>query len=258
MPASIYRTLAGALLCAGACTPARAQDPLRITASQQNLWANYFGNHAVSRRWGLHLEGQWRREGLGERWMQLLLRSGVNCYLAPGVTLTGGYAFVKTSPYGEYPVAATFPEHRIWQQALVQHKLGRRTAMQHRYRLEQRFIGQVRLAPEQEPRRDSWRYENRFRYMARADIPLSQKEGRPDWHLTVYDEILINFGGNVAANVFDQNRAYIALGKTVSPSMRLEVGYMNQLLQQRNGRIFENNHTLMVSVFSSFAFRNAR
>src|SRR5687767_4006686 len=165
--------------------------------------------------------------------MQLLLRWGANYYLTPNVTLTGGYAYIRTHRYGNYPVAARFPEHRIWQQALVVHRLRPRAALQHRYRLEQRYLGQTGPA--------KWRYENRFRYMLRADFTLTQRDNRPDWYIGTYNELFVNFGRNVAANVFDQNRAYVALGKSAGRVGRLEIGYMNQLLQQRNGRIFENN-----------------
>lgn len=226
-----------------------------MTVHQRNAWYNYFGNHPVGERWGLHLEGQWRREGAGERWMQLLLRQGVDFHANPSVTLTVGYGYIRTYPYGGYPAAAMFPEHRIWQQTLVRHKVGRRVGMQHRYRLEQRNIGEMRVAPARAPERARWRYENRFRYLVRTDFRLTEKGGRPDWYVAAYDEMMVNFGRNVAANVFDQNRAYLALGKALNATTRVEAGYMNQIVQQRNGRIFEMNHTMMVSVLSSLRFR---
>jgi hypothetical protein len=232
-----------------------AQDTGRVTARHRNAWYNYFGNHPLGERWGLHLEGQWRREGAGQTWMQLLLRQGVDFHLNPNVTLTGGYGYIRTYPYGDFPTLATFPEHRIWQQALVRHRLGAGVGMQHRYRLEQRNIGEMRAAPGEAARRVGWRYENRFRYLVRTDFALTRRDDRPDWYIATYNEMLINFGRNVAANVFDQNRAYAALGKALNRATRLEAGYMNQILQQRNGRVFEVNHTMMVSVQSTLRLR---
>ena len=52
-------------------------------------------------------------------------------------------------------------------------------------------------------------------------------------------------------SVFDQNRAYVALGFDLKPSLRLEVGYMNQLILVRSGNRMEYNHTIMVSLFSN-------
>jgi hypothetical protein len=59
----------------------------------------------------------------------------------------------------------------------------------------------------------------------------------------------------VAANVFEQNRAYLAVGKALHPTTRVEAGYMNQIVQQREGRVFEVNHTMMASVMSSLRLR---
>lgn len=43
-------------------------------------------------------------------------------------------------------------------------------------------------------------------------IPLPWGGGRR-YYAGIYDEIMFNFGKNVANNVFDQNRFYIALGR---------------------------------------------
>ena len=52
-------------------------------------------------------------------------------------------------------------------------------------------------------------------------------------------------------SVFDQNRAYAALGFDLKPSLRLEGGYMNQAFLVRSGSRLEHNHTIVVSLFSS-------
>jgi hypothetical protein len=57
---------------------------------------------------------------------------------------------------------------------------------------------------------------------------------------------MVNFGRQVARNVFDQNRASLAFGYKFSPAAALEVGYQYQVAAQRNGRIFEYNQILTV------------
>ena len=79
--------------------PALSQD--RISTTNQHAWYSYFGDHPVSKRWELHLEGQWRRHDLGLKWQQLLLRQAVNFELNPSVVLTAGYGFVDTFRYGD-------------------------------------------------------------------------------------------------------------------------------------------------------------
>jgi hypothetical protein len=91
--------------------------------------------------------------------------------------------------------------------------------------------------------------------MMRATLPFKGRSiEKGDWYVAFYDEIFVNFGKNVAANVFDQNRAYGALGHRTLNYTRVELGYLNQLVQQRNGRVFEVNHTLQVALFSTLPF----
>src|SRR5437764_9139324 len=99
--------------------PASAQ-----TDSNFHGWLMYFGDHPVSDRWGAHLEAQFRRTNGGLAPQQLLLRPAVNFTVNPHLMLTGGYGYVRTSRYGDFPAAAAFPEHRVFEQALIKHKLG--------------------------------------------------------------------------------------------------------------------------------------
>jgi hypothetical protein len=241
------------LLLVAPLVRALAQPTERVHDTNFNGWYMYFGDHPLGdSRWGLHLEGQWRRHDVITRWQQLLLRPGVNYQVHPNVLLTAGYAFVNTHRYGDFPAAEKFPEHRMFQQAAVSHRIGK-AGLQHRYRLEQRFLGEVPAGAPGNVER--WRHENRFRYMLRGAIPFrGQTIEEGDWYLALYNEFFINFGRNVAANMFDQNRAYGAAGWRLGKFSRLEMGYLNQIVQQRNGRIFEINHTLQVALFSALPF----
>ncbi|MCS7024328.1 MAG: DUF2490 domain-containing protein [Bryobacteraceae bacterium] len=209
----------------------------------------YFGDHPwrSQSRWGLHLEGQWRRHDVLPRAQQLLLRPALNYEVSRNLILTGGYAWVSTHRYGQFPVQVPFPEHRLWQQLLLKHAAGK-VQLSHRYRLEQRFLGEPVARAEGTRHLERYRYENRFRYMLRALVPLKGK-----YALALFDEWMVNFGRNVASNVFDQNRAYVALAYQLPRSSRLELGYMHQLIQQRNGKVFENNHTFVVGIHSTFS-----
>jgi len=230
-------------ICLVLMIPAEA-SPQRIPDANAHGWFMYFGDHPVKGRWGAHMEGQYRRHNIVTRWQQLLLRPAVNYELNRSVMLTGGYAFVKTHGYGAFPVPAAFPEHRLFEQLLARHRAGR-VSLQHRFRLEQRWIG-VTTAEVRRPA--SWRSQQRFRYFIKGTIPLG---GTSPWFLAGYNEILLHFGSNYGASAFDHNRAYGALGYTVNRFTRIEVGYLNQYLYQRSGRSLENNHTLQFSVFST-------
>jgi hypothetical protein len=86
--------------------------------------------------------------------------------------------------------------------------------------------------------------------MLRAVIPLRRK----DWYFASSNEIFLNYAPRHGARVFDQNRAYAAIGRLLGKDTRIEAGYMQQTLLQRNGRILEFNHTIHVAVFSRLPF----
>jgi hypothetical protein len=219
-----------------------------ITDTNANAWLMYFGDHAITSRWGIHLEGQARRADLGLTWQQLLLRTGANYQLNKYTMLTAGYAFVDSYPYGDYQSPATLPEHRFYEQVWIKHKPGR-FPLQHRLRLEQRNI---KVFDSQQPDQRRWELRQRFRYMFRGDVPLPKTD---KVYLGFYDEFFIHFGANRGLRYLDQNRAYGAVGFKLNKFEKFEVGYLHQYVPQRNGRIVESNHTLQIALFSSRPFR---
>ncbi len=227
----------------------------KTVATQYNAWLMYFGSHKFSEHWGVHLEGQWRRAEGFEQPQQLLLRTGLNYHPNKQVFFTAGYAFIETYPYGDLPVAATFPEHRLWEQVQVKTPLGRVEWIS-RFRLEQRFSNLPVQTGEGVFEPGDAVYTNRFRLLNRISIPFKGNaiEDR-SWFITAYDEFMINFGKNVGLNLLDQNRAYVALGYQFPKAGRLEVGYLNQYIVKSSGVAFENNHTLQVGLFSNLPFQ---
>ena len=231
-------------LAAGTSMLTGADAPGRVTSPNFNGWFNYFGDHPVGNsRWGVHLEGQWRRTDGFAKWQQLLLRPGVNFQVNPRLMLTAGYGFIDTFQYGEYPVKARFPEHRLWQQAQLRSKTGKVTWTT-RLRFENRFLGVMENGLVR-----SYRYENRFRALQRVTVPVKGKV-----FLTAYDELFFYVAPYQSSSAIDQNRVYAAIGWRLKPFWNLETGYMRQTLLQRNGRVREANNTLMISVVSTAPF----
>lgn len=223
----------------------------RQWADQQNAWFFYLGDHKISDRWGVHLEGQVRRAEVIRKWQQLLLRGGVNWHPHEKAFFTLGYAIVDTHPYGEFPVAYRFPEHRIYQQLQMRDVIGI-FEFQHRFRLEQRWLATGGIG-ELDP--GAWRYFNRARYFFRTTVPLQGKTiDDKEFFLSAYDEVFVSFGEQVQGNVFDQNRLYFVLGYRFGKAGRIEAGYLNQCLAKTDGKRYERNHTLQVGWFSNAPF----
>lgn len=229
----------------------------RQSTDNLNGWFMYFGDHKFADKWGIHIEGQLRRNDIISNGQQLLLRTGINYHFNPNVFTTVGYCYVETYPYGEFPVKVTFPEHRFWEQLQIKTQLSNFEWVS-RFRLEQRFSQlPINNAGIFEP--GDAVYTNRFRLLNRFSLPFKgSKIEDKSFYLTAYDEIMINFGEHVGMNLFDQNRAYLALGYKVPKLGRLELGYMNQIVIRPSGLQVEYNHTLQVGLSSTLDFRKIK
>lgn len=232
-----------------ACQGAKAQDT-RILSEQQHAWFLINGSKKINDKFSMLYDFQFRRDDLGMNWQQLLLRTGLGYNITDNLQGVVGYCFVETYPYGDFPVAHAFPEHRIWEQLQTKQTIGK-IGLTHRFRLEQRMIG-VSSTGEFQP----FRFENRIRYMNRWTFPLKTWE-KNKLVLNVFDEVFLNFGKNVAYNVFDQNRISGNLGFVVSPRATVELGYMNQMVGLRSLTTdhqskYESNHTLTVGFTGNF------
>ena len=236
------------LICLLASFPKNAASQSgRVKDFNQNGWYMYFGDHKVTDKWGLHTELQVRRYNLLKDPQQLLIRTGVNFNLTETAMFTLGYGFIETYPYGEFPAAGDFVEHRIYEQLQLKGNI-ERVGLVHRYRLEQRWV--------QSPVTSDYTYLNRARYMLRATLPLAGATTEAkEPYLAVYDEVFVGFGNNIQRNIFDQNRAYIALGYKISDAAAIEAGYLNQIVQKANGIAFEYNHTLQLGLTYNIDFR---
>lgn len=201
-----------------------------LTWAQKNdlgAWYMYFGNNKISKKLNWHNEVQYRNfDAIGDL-EQLLIRTGIGYDLTENNNnVLLGYGFILSQPYVNGEKKENI-EHRIFQQYITKQKFGRFN-LQHRYRLEERFL------------EDDFRM--RFRYMLGLNIPITQKEMLPKTlYASVYNEIFLHFN----SPVFDRNRVYGALGYVINKNMRIEAGYMNQIQENRNrGQIqigFYNN-----------------
>jgi len=195
--------------------------------SDLGAWYMYFGNNKISKKLNFHNEIQYRNfDGLGNL-EQLLIRTGIGYDLTENNNnVLLGYGFILSQPYVNGEKKENI-EHRIFQQFITKQKFGRFN-LQHRYRLEERFLEED--------------FRMRFRYMLGVTIPITQKEMLPKTlYASVYNEIFLHFNNPV----FDRNRVYGALGYVINKNMRIEAGYMNQIQENRNrGQIqigFYNN-----------------
>jgi hypothetical protein len=220
-------------------------------------WYNYFGTFKLDEKFGIHTEYQLRRDNTIVDKQQGLLRVGINYQLTPKTQFRLGYAWIETYPYGEIPInrfGKEFTEHRTFQMVTLTDKVSI-LDFSHRFMLEQRWVGSYLNSSSISE--DQFPLLHRLRYMFRMQIPLkgdSIIDKTP--YFAIYDEILIGFGKNVNENVFDQNRFGMLIGYRFDNTVRVEAGYINQILQlgrEVDGRnVFQNNNGLIINANFNF------
>ena len=249
----MHKLILGLICFLISVTPVSSQDQ-RITDRNPIGWFTFLGTFQLNKKYSLYTEYQNRRVDDIQNIQQNILRIGLNYQLNTQVVLHTGYGYINTHPYGDFPIAAAgvpFPEHRIYEQVILKNPIGK-SEMTHRFRLEQRWIGKI-TAQSQEKVAE-WIYLNRIRYLFRWNLPIHKKLSEDkSMYAGIYDEVFIGFGNNVGNNIFDQNRLGLLLGYKINKHLKLEAGYLNQILVQGsrvNGNsVVQANNGLQFSLF---------
>jgi hypothetical protein len=192
----------------------------QVDEDQPGAWYMYFWNTRLKdSQWGFQGDGQWRAWDLLTDMEQLLLRGGVTYTTKKGdATFTLGYANVTSGEFGDGH--DTFGENRIYQEALLPQKIGKRVYLRHRFRYEQRWV-------------EDQNFRTRFRYAIFLDVPFRGTAIRKGaLYAALYNELFINgerdIGYGQEVELFDRNRLYGGIGYALTGRRKLQFGYMIQ------------------------------
>jgi hypothetical protein len=190
----------------GLAAPAAAQ-----TITDERVWFNLtLQSRADARttpwRWSVEIVAR-SRDGI-QTLDVAALRPTVNYALDRHSSVGGGYVLVEYSPTG-----ASVTDHRVFQHYAWSGSAGGGT-LGLRARVEERFIeGNSGMAA-------------RLRLQVRYSHPL--RKGSPV-AVVGYDEFFVHLNTTTATlRGMDQNRAFAGISDTLNPSVRIEVGYLNQ------------------------------
>jgi hypothetical protein len=210
------RSFLAGLLCLAAITSS-AQ-----TTKQHSGWLFLMNSTRINQNWGVHFDLQLRSQDGWDGVRNILVRPGLTYFFDKRNDVTLGYLFTQTDLDLDGIADNTLTEHRIWQQYIHKHKISK-VNVSHRFRLEQRFI---------EKQGGDHAFAQRLRYFARFLLPLKKEieDFERGLFAAVQNEVFLNIQHKSELNghVFDQNRAYGALGYRFSKQVDLEAGYMNQ------------------------------
>ncbi len=189
-------------------------------------WVQLFVTKKLTAKTDFLVEYQLRRVDGLKNGQQGLFRTLFQYKPNEQCALGFGYAEVETFPYGDFPIAnaGRFPEHRLFEQLILKQKITD-FSITHRFRIEQRWLGRIKSGTSREI--EEWFFLHRFRYLLKV-----QKTIHKNLYGWVGDEVFIGAGKNLGVNIFDQNRIHLNLGYKLSNKINIELGYINQLLQQ--------------------------
>lgn len=212
----------------------------KLPPNQGGYWISYTGDNKLNKRFGIHSEIQLRNLFLERTVESFLVRTGVNVYIQPYAMGTVGYGFFYGAPSNEHVIIGSkTAEHRIWQQLVLRQKT-KAIFMEHRYRLEQRFIENISTGNQ--------RQDHRFRYRFQTLFPLYSISPRlRHLFIGVNNEIMINFRSN-PARLFDRNRFFSGIGYQVSPKMNFQLGYLNQFIHNPGAEKAQIDHILQFGI----------
>ena len=159
---------------------------------------------------------------------QLILRTAVGRRFRYNTSVYAGYAFNKTfQPSSVY-------ENRVFQQFGHNHKLGKRLLINHRFRLEERFIQGL-----------DGNCSIRGRYFLRAALPITK-----NYYVASFDELFVNFNsldGGPKAGI-DQNRYFAGIGRRIGEKVNVECGYQLQYVNRSDQADDRAGHVLLTQM----------
>jgi hypothetical protein len=222
--------------------------PCKLFAQQNRFsgWAALFHSQRLSPKWGISFDAQFRSSDRYDYLQNTLLRPSVNYYFDKNKIAALGYAFIATNGRTTTGTKTFRPESRTWEQIIINTKVGKTSTLQHRFRLEQRFLGNTTA-------KNDYYYAQRLRYFARAVVPFKRDSVFTKGpFLGLQNEVFVNVQtkNNVNKHLFDQNRAYVAVGYRLHKKADLEFGYLNQYTKQAESYFI--NHVLQAAIYTRF------
>lgn len=196
------------------------QVSAQIDEDQLGAWYMYFFSADLGEKgFGVQGDVQYRNWNLGGDLEQLLLRGGLTYKPQnANVKFTLGYGNITTGEFGSG--TNTVSESRIYQEALLPHKVADRVLLTHRFRYEQRFV-------------ENQDFRTRYRYNLFMTVPLNKRTMEAKTvYLSLYNELFINaqreIGNGNTVQIFDRNRFYAALGYVINDNLKVQLGMMRQ------------------------------
>lgn len=192
-------------------------NSLHAQQSSVGSWHVMNLKYDFNEKWSAFFESQLRSQKVFNNYYYTELKGGVAYNAAPKTSLLFGFGQYATyDPGGNFKTPMQSHEFRLWEQLTLINDIAK-FRIEHRYRIEQRFIG--------------GNYRNRFRYRLSGTLPL-HKDGLKNrtFYLNAYDEIFLTN----TQPYFERNRAFGGVGYVFSDLFTWQLGYLHQFDNSRS------------------------
>ncbi len=241
--------LIASILCSFS-TLLKAQESI----THQNLyWTRYYNQYSFNSKLSWHNEADMRRFLENNKLQQFIFHSHVHYKVLPSLDVAMGLTYSRQNP--QFPDATTdlvVPEIRPFQEITHSQALSKRFTLSHRFRLDERFVskndGKVLL--------DGYDFNLRYRYRIQGVCNLSKKEDKTPTTAKIADELMLNSGENIIYNHFDQNRIYLGVEQSISPSLSVELGYLRWFQQRSSGKDFFDRNIYRLTIYHRLKAQN--
>lgn len=162
-------------------------------------------------KWSFFFETQTRSQKLTKDFYYHEFKGGVGYSFPKKISLLVGMGDYKTYfPEGNFAPPLSAKEFRLWEQLVLNNNIDR-LKIEHRYRIEQRWI--------------NGDFRNRFRYRLNPVLPINHSSVISNtFYLTAFDEVFFTD----KAPYFERNRFFAGAGYEFTQLFTLQIGWVRQ------------------------------
>lgn len=212
---------------------------------QSLYWTRYYNQLSLNSKLTWHNEVDMRRFMDNSRLHHVIAHSHIHYKITSNFDIAAGITYSQQSPqFSDATSTLVIPEIRPFQEITQSQTLGKSVTLSHRFRLDERFIRKnngIEILEGSD-------FNFRFRYRPQLAINLSKSESKTPTNLKIADELMVNFGGEIVYNHFDQNRVYVGLEKVLSKNFSVEMGYLHWYQQRPSGKVFFDRNILRLTI----------
>lgn len=196
-----------------------------LDENRSGSWLVISGNNKIHERWSIPTVGILRHHDMFEQYEFAFFRTGISYQFSKSSIFTTGVAYLRSKNYTGSEEFKNASQFWVYEEFTL-----KKNAVSHRWRLETRWKKNA----------ENLHINNRIRYRLQYNRSFYKNV-----YIKSFNEIFLN----LERPLFNQNRFYIGLGQTLTPSIKIDVGYLKNHFKNsdhnviRMGITFKTNFT---------------